>query len=545
MEQKTKRQYNKKKPNETTSTPQEALSTDELYNVFKFAQEYYKTYQGQNGITDGFQGAYNPYLTNQRLSEIGLSPRQITTKELQQAFNAPINNQETLIGYSEFLKFTEMISKRTMLYLGNLPSFDYTFYCPDIENESEYESAEYKQDLKTVKDFLSRFDVRGQFSFINRRTLETDAFYSVFRMNGNNYEFQELPYPYCRITGKNTDWGFLFDFDMNWFLKMGLSLDQYPPIFKQMYKKATQGIDVEKYDPSNPLYQRDGTFALWCQTSPLPKKGNFTCFKWNSDIYASIPFLTPLFNDSINKPLLRELQTNQYIIASQKILVGLIPLLKEQKSGQVKDALAVSPETMGKFLGFLKQGLSDAIKISGVPFADVKDINFQLPEHNMYDEYNRTLSANSGVTSRLMYASDKMTSMETKLSAEIDEMISNSCYAQYSKWLSTMVSSLCTKYRFIFTFKGTKYKEDIKFRRELVKENIAMGIWDDQEIASSLGMNVFELEEHLQSSKKSKIFNLLRLPPNANTMSMGAVGGRPKSSIPSDSADRNNDTIIE
>ena len=139
-------------------------------------------------------------------------------------------------------------------------------------------------------------------------------------------------------------------------------------------------MPLNEYDPSKRIDDRKGTFSTWAQTSPLQKDGGFTCFKFNSDIYAIMPFLTPLFNDAINKGLVREMQNNQYIIASQKILVGLIPLLKDQKSGSVANSLAFDADTMRLYLGFLKKGLNDAIKISGVPFSDVKDINYTLPD---------------------------------------------------------------------------------------------------------------------------------------------------------------------
>src|SRR5699024_1118345 len=116
----------------------------------------------------------------------------------------------------------------------------------------EYQSEEYKRDYQIVKDFLSHFDVRGQFAYVLRRMLTIDAFFGVFRTDGQNYEFQELPNNYCKITGKNLDWGFQFDFDMNWFLRMGLSFDQYPKIFKKMWENVNKD-NLEKYNPANKL----------------------------------------------------------------------------------------------------------------------------------------------------------------------------------------------------------------------------------------------------------------------------------------------------
>lgn len=524
---------------------QEPLTSAQVYDVLAFAENAYRVAYGVDAKFSSFSdfsGAYTPQLTNERLTEIAGNPRNLSSEQLQALLKDPAANQNKLIGYSEFLKFTDAVVKRTLGYLGNLPSFDYTFTCTNINSPEEYSSKEYLEDLQTVKDFLSKFDVRGQFAYINRRTFETDAFYSVFRMDGGRYEFQELPYDYCLLTGKNLEWGFQFDFDLSWFLKMGLSLDQYPPIFKKMYDNVMTTKYGDKYDPSNPLKKRKGTFSLWSQTSSLPNKGNFACFKMNSDIYTSIPFMSPAFMDAINKPLIRSLQNDQYIIAAQKIMIGLIPLLKDQKSGQIKDALAVSPETMGKFLGLLKQGLSNAIKITGAPFEDVKQVEFDTPTTSMYQQASTSLAASSGVTSRLIYSTDRMSATEVVYSAEIDEMISNSVYPQYEKWLSSQINFFTKKYKFSFKFEGTKYSENRKRRLENALKLADKGIVMPDKIAASLGMDIFEMKAHIEQSKYDNFQDLLYLLPNSNTKDYGtSSNGRPKVDIPSDSTERSDD----
>lgn len=532
---------------EETNVENAPLTEQQVYDVLKFAQETYKyAYNNYPLKFDRFDGTYSPYLTNERLSEIGLSPKNLQQKDLKKILESPIGNQENLIGYSEFLKFNDMIAKRTLGYLGNLPAFDYTFTCTNIDSPEEYQSEEYKNDLRIVKDFLSKFDVQGQFSYINRRTFEIDAFYSIFRMDGDRYEFQELPYQYCKITGKNLSWGFQFDFDMSWFDKMGLSIEQYPPIFQKMKRRVEKGKNAKDYNPSNKLNKRKGTYVLWSQTSSLPDKGNFACFKMNSDIYAITPYLTPMFHDSINKPIIRELQNNQYIIASQKIMIGLIPLLKEQKSGQIKDALAVSPETMGQFLGLLKRGLSEAIKITGAPFSDVKQVEFDQPQTSIYDQFSKNQASNSGATSRIIYSSDKMSSSEIELSTELDRIISESVYPQYERWLSSMINYFTKKYKFNFKFKGSKFKSNREKRLDAALKLADKGLVDFQEIASACGENIFTFEEKIMASSYSPIWGKLKLLPNSNTKDYGSTDvGRPKTETPSDSLERSDDYIKE
>lgn len=497
------------------------LTPAEVYNVLEFAQEYYKAaLMKSNDSKNSYPMTFTPQLTNQRLSSIGVSRETTDTFDYKSAFANLIDSQESLVGYSEFLGLTDAVSKRTASYLGNLPAFDYTFVCTNAYDEKDYKSEEYKEDLKAVKQFLAHFNPQAQFISVHRRTLKTDAYFGVFRTDYENFSFQELPYDYCKIVGRNPDWGYIFDFDMEWFLHQGLSINQYPSAFKRLWRNAFGGnVDITDYNPANPLKNRNGSFSLWAQTSPLPSEGNFVCFKFNSDIFATIPFLTTLFGDAANKDLVRALQNDAYIIASQKILIGLIPLLKEQKSGAVRDAVAISPKTMGAFLGLLKQGLSNAVKISGVPFSDVKDISFSLPTTNMYDQYNASEASNAGATSRFVYTSDKLSAAEVKYNALIDQMISEQVYPQYSVWLSTMINGLTKKYKFAFTFVGTRFDREERLNQAEKLAN--RGIFIDQLYASAIGKNKFELEALMLMSKHSSFYDLLRLPPNANTKSLG------------------------
>lgn len=534
---------------ETEQNKNTPLTESQVWDVFKFAQSFYNYAYNNTDVDFAFkdptEGSYTPYLTNERLSEIGLSPTTLSPEQLNALFENPTTNQYQLTGYAEYLRFRDAIAKRTINYLGNLPAFDYTFHCINAKDASEYQTEAFKQDYAIVKDFLSHFDVRGQFSYALRRMLTIDAFFAVFRMDGQNYEFQELPNQYCKITGKNLDWGYQFDFDMNWFLRMGLSFDQYPKIFKKMYENVNKDNQA-KYDPANNLKKRKGTFALWSQTSSLPDKGNFVCFKFDNDIYSISPFLTTMFEDAVNKPYIRALQNDQYIIASHKYLIGLIPLLKEQKSGQVKDALAVSPETMGKFLGLFKKGVAKALKITGAPFSDVKEVQFDLPEKNMYNEVNTIEAGSSGTTSRLIYSSDRQTATEATLSANIDEMIATSVYPALAKWLSSQINWFTKKYKFKFVLEGTKYTNNRQKRLDTALKLADKGIVMPAKIAAAVGMDIFEMTDLIQQSQMNNFRDLLYLLPNSNTKDMGTgnaddLSGRPKVDVPSDSADRNLD----
>lgn len=505
------------------------LNKQELFNVLEFAQSLYNV--------DIFNATgVSPVLTKELIAQITTSSQNITKDRLKQSLKNIGNssNQQSLIGYSEWLQLTEAVAKRTLSYLGNLPSFDYTFTCTNINSIEEYNSEEYKNDLQLVKEFLNKFNVRGQLSYVNRRTLAIDAFYGILRTEGDNWVFQELPYKYCRIAGKTADYGFMFDFNAAWFLKENLTPSDLPKSLRKIYRKAFGNSKQSNKKNSG---------SIWVTTSPLLKEGAFVCFKFDVDNYSTVPFLASLFSDEINKPLVRELQNNQYIIASQKLLVGLIPFIKDAKAGQVKDNLAIDSTTLGMFLALLKRGLSDCIKVAGVPFGDLKDITYDLPENNMYQEYSKSLSTNTGVTSRLIYSDTQLSATEVAYNTEIDEMLVTKIYPQYETWLSTIVNTFTQKYKFKFRFEGTNFSQNRKARMENAMTLADKGMVNFQKIASANGMNIFEFQEQLMFSGSSEIWKSLKLLPNVNTASEGSnESGRPNSGatdVVADSTSRN------
>lgn len=523
---------------------QKPLTDGELLEFLENTMQIMNAYRGMAN-DEGYPQAFTPLLTNSRLDEIGFRPKEISGEALAKIMSDPTSQSELTTAYAQWLQFAEAITKRTLSYMGNLLPFDYTFVCTNAPKDRN--DKEYLKDKQIVKDFLSRFDVKGEFSKVYRISVLKDAYFGIFRMDaGNNYVFQELPSNYCLITGRSADYGFVYDFDMTWFLKQGLSMDQYPEAMKKLWHNVFDGKGGKDYDPSNPLNERDASFATWGQTSPLISDGGFVCFKFNTDTTAIIPFVAPLFNDAILKNFKRQLQNNQDIIASQKILVGLIPLLKNQKSGEVKDAVSMSPPLLRQYLGMLKQGLSDAIKVSGVPFSDLKDINYTLPTKNIYTEANDNLAANSGVTSGLIYTSEKSTAQETLLSSEIDSNMAMQAYPQYATWLSSVVNSLTTKYKFKFTFEGVNFSNNRKERLDTALRLADKGIVLKQKIASAIGVNVFDLDEMLESGQEDGFRDNLYLLLNSNTKDYGENdgAGRPMTDTPSESTDRKDDRVI-
>jgi hypothetical protein len=486
-------------PRKTRQTqPQEQLSERELYDVLEFARNIYN-----NNI---IPNVYTPDLINARMKDMNLNPLAATETDIENALKDPKNNEFKLIGFSEFFTLTSMIYKRLVGYISQMPSFDYTFTCTNITSKEEYKSKKYKKDLQKVYEFLDRFDVKREFKKITNQLLTNEIYYGVLRDDSDfKYIFQELPYSYCKITGRS-EFSLLFDFNMMYFFnQVGISLDMYPPAFKEYYNRILDSKN-NGYNPANSIDKRTGEWVYWVQTSP---EQNMFAFKFNPESITAVPYLAPLFSDVVLAPLTRSLQKNINILKAQKVIVGLIPLLKEIKGGSVKDAIAIDSITLGKFLGLLKAGLHESVKIGGVPFSDIKEIDFDTTNTNIFDDYSKTTAAMSGINSRMVFANDKMSNSETIASINVDEFLATHVYHQFNQFMDYQINKKTSHYRFKFKFEGTEFQSNRQFRLDNALKLSEKGITLPQKIAAAMGIEIPDFYRQLEECQAMEFYSML------------------------------------
>ncbi|MFM9972937.1 MAG: hypothetical protein ACKVQK_31560, partial [Burkholderiales bacterium] len=385
------------------------ISPQEVWNVIEFAQNLYG--YGNNGL---FPGVYTPQLVNASMQNLNLNPQATTSELISDALASPKESEQELIGYSEFLELSSMIYKRVLNYFSGMLAFNFTYVCTNAKPE-DYKTDKYKKDLKRVEHFFDRFDLKNEFSVVMREIMRQEAFFGVFRQDDPyRNTIQELPQQYSLLTGRFS-MGLLFDFNMMLFYQPGMDLSMFPDVFKKMFKKAFgDGKKVNPYNPATTVNKRNSNWIYYVQTSP---KDGFWCFKLFPEQITKIPFLSPFMKDVILQDMIRDLQKNSYIAEASKLLVGSVKMLDNTKSS-VKDALSLSPETLGKFLQLIKSGLPSAIKTVAAPLEGLQGVEF-AGSNDMYDSYLKSTSSSSGVNSRLIYSYDRQNVLETRLSMDI------------------------------------------------------------------------------------------------------------------------------
>jgi len=500
-----------KTPSSTTKTSKsqgEILITEnEAWDVLKFAQELYK-------------GIYTPQLVNQIMQTMTMNPQEATTEKITAALSDPKNNEQQLIGYSEFEELTSMLYKRILYYFSGLISFNFSYSCTNAE-EKDYVGKAYQKDLAIVADFFDKFDLKQEFRNVIKQLFRQEAHFSIFRNDGTyKYVLQELPQNRCLIDGR-WEMGILYSFDMMFFMQAGTDIQMFPPIFKTLFNRAFGNANgTNLYDPAKNINLRNGNWTYYVQTSP---KDNFWCFKLIPEVTTRVPYLSPLLKDVVLQDMIRALQTNSYIAEATKLLAGGVPFLKDAKAS-VKDSISLNPDTLGKFLQLMKSGLSEAIKVIAAPLDNISALEY-TGNDNLYNSYLKNTAGVSGVNSRLLFTTDRQNVVETTLSMDIDINVLRPVLTQFENFLNYFVNQNTKKFEFKFHLNGFNTTLDRKERMQNAKDFMQNGIVIDQMIANAIDMTPFDFRRQLAETRANDFVS--KLTPILMAAQTPAGGGRP------------------
>lgn len=503
-------------------TEQEVNQVLNTFNFLEFANTYRSTYYNSSFFT--------PDTVNQQMKNINMNPIESTIKGIECALNNPKSSEQILRSYSQSTELHNMLYKRLIRYYSDMLSFNMTFVPINAMKEKDFESKAFKDDLRKLEDFCAKFDFKEEFSTVVRQLLRQGVFYSVFRSEGEKYTLQELPADYCKITGRHP-YGLLFDFDMNWFIcNYGVDINMYPKVFKKMYRDVYGRLTRDKdYIPSRPVDKRNSTFVYWHQCSPAD---GFWCWKIDPEIATLVPYFAPLFPDFNFEPIVRNLQNDRYFIDASKIIVGILGMNKDTKSGQTANQFAVTPDTLAQFMGVARQGLNTQIGLLALPVDDVKSVDFSTSDNNISSDYTTNVSKKSTASSDILFSDSKLNTHQSKLASAVDMNFAASMYPMFANFVEYFVNQITDRYKFKIEFHDANIPDDKTERQNRFKMLASMGIVDIQQIARINDMNVFDLSKSLSMSKtfdlEGKLLPLISLNNQSSSSSSGTGEvGRP------------------
>lgn len=451
----------------------ERLTTEEVHEIIQMAEQIYRN-----------AGYYSPFLSNQNLIGINNNPLSPTKDKLNKALSDAPYNTELLRAFSEYSEVRDALYSRTIDYYATMLNFDLHITCRNAKPE-DYDTQEYKDDLNRVYKFLDKFNYKQHFQAMLKEVVRTGVFYGWFRnsmsstkdmnniddvengiKNSNVYTIQEMPHQFCLITGQDEN-TYLYDFDMTYFLRPGVSLGSFDPVFRKYYKETFNSkVDDLDYNPNAPLNKRDGVYAQYHQTSP---EDGAICMVWDYSNATGISPFIPLIKDILTDEQMDKLQTDVNMLAAKGILYGSIGVMTKAKSGEVADQMEFSPKTLTKFLSLVKAGLGDSIAVAAMPTKETKFVQFDNNYTKaIYADQLSTTAGNAASASRIIYSSDKTSQFELQIQVETDYHRVSRLYQQFNNILNLYVNKKTKKFKFNFNLSGSTYN----FIRD--KENQAL-----------------------------------------------------------------------
>lgn len=504
------------------------LNEEQVNEVLEFSERLWAA--EKYGI-DYFPGIYSPWIQNQMLNNLNNNPAIPSIDSIKNALSNYKNQATELQSYVEFMQHWDMIFARTVMSYANMLSFDLMIFPPSDISDEELQSLEYREDLNRIYKFLSKFDYKSEFRKMTIEMLRHETVFTWFRKTkwgnkGMKCALQILPQDRCMLTGY-WEKGMLFDFDMSYFLGIpGVDIDAYDPIFKTYLNRIfEQYPGINQYIPSNPLNKRDGTYALWVQTSP--EDGAWT-FKFDTSNFNSTPFLAPLLKNAFRDEELAELQYNKDLATAHGLLVGEIKTFN-QNTGNKSNQFVIAPEIFSAFMAKVKAGLSKALTAVGMPTENTDFYQYQDYNKDMYSNQLSTTAGTGSSISRVVYSSDRQSNAELQYAVENDYSTMKPLYQQFSNFLSFFANKLTHKYKFDFVFDGSNYEVLREKRIEKLLKFADRGILFNSSVyASALGMQPQHFDVALRQGRLSDMTKYLTVLLNTNTTKDGGLGGRPR-----------------
>lgn len=476
------------------------LSKEDVNYVIDFARAY------GNGIYNSY---LNPDLVSGRMKDINMNPQAAEEAALATAIKEPKNNEKQFRAFSQAFEVSSMIYKRLLSYSANMLSFDIT-YTANAKSPDDYNTAKFKKDLDAVENFLDRFEYKKEFRVVVKEMLRNDTYFGLLRQDlGNKYVLQELPPEYCKITGRWEN-GFLFSFNMYWFLQPGVDIDMYPAFFKKKYKELWQSPNTtQRYNPGLAPELRAG--SVWVYWVDVPVDIG-VCFKMQSEIATNLPYFAPMFADLLLEPLMRNLQKNINMAAASKLVMGQVPFLQKDVKATVRDSISISPALLGQFMALVRNAISESIKVASAPLEDIKGISFD-GDNEMYSKYKRTAVASSGANTNLLFSDEiKPNTVETQLSLNVDEQIVTTLYPYFDEFMEYHINKHARTYRFKFYFEGTDFYLNRSERQEFVWGLFDKGVILYQKIAAAHGMKPSQMRKYMEESAAMDFMGKLTPP---------------------------------
>ncbi len=480
--------------------------------------------QQLNNFNNAF--LFNPFLMNQSLKNLNMQPASQPRERLQQMVDNPQNNEQPLRRFGQYLYFTQMIYKRMIHYLADILTFDW-YPIAKGWDERDIQKPSFKRDFDIMCQWFENFDVKREFRKALLKMVQEDAYFTYLREDSDGDMFlQEMPIDYCTIDGI-WKYGYIYSFDLMYFQQTGVDINGFAPEFKNFYRNLLDMKKNNTYSPNIKVEQRNGRWMYWQQLKP----SKAWVFKFHDLFAGSVPPFLGIFLDFYDMPTLKEISKAKSELEAYKIIIGEIPRLNDNRSGNSKDNFAINPTTLNAFMQLVKTSvLNKYVDFKALPLERIEIYDFdKSPEKtDMVAKGLDNISSQTGLDKSL-FNTTKPNVASLKLSKIVDQEFITRVYSQFANFCTYHVNLRTKKFKFKIVFEGTIH--DAEDRKKQAKEDMALGLITPR-IAANYGMTLKEIKTGMELMKWLKFNESLSPVQTSYTLSSKQVmeknkGGNP------------------
>lgn len=451
----------------------------------------------------------NPIWMNSILKLVSGLPAKYDRERVIEYLKNPIYSEKALKDLAQWLYTNIQQFQRMVNYFATILDFRYFIYPTNLSDPEECNSAAYKKSVKAVYDFLNRFNIKqelGKAMFVS--CLEDSGFWYL-REDAEHISLQRMPTDYSLIVNHGF-LGYVYSFNMVYFLTPGVSLKNFAPEFEFYYREFLLG------EHSIPFY--------WKELEP--DKG--IVFKWNENFAGNLPPLLGLYLDSLEIQNYKDLVKTRSVLDNWKILFQKIPI-KTDKDAKKNDYL-IDKDSAQNYHSNIKNNLPPQTSIITSPM-DVTAIdtagngNIQT-RNSLAGIGNQAFYSGAGSAPQLFGSAEKVGNVGIKMGIMNDITYMLHMYRQFESFINNQLSKRSGKYKFKLEFMDSSiYNQDEQFDRCM---RMAQSGFPASLVAAAGGLSPLQFNQLTIMETGTGLKDLLIPLQSSYTMSGGgSKNGRP------------------
>lgn len=468
------------------------------YQFVKETQNYLNNYRGIISL--------NPFLQNELMKSLYSNPVRYKKEDIEKMIADPKHHEKALRDLSEYIYNKIMSLKRISHYFGNMLEFDWYLEPINADLDSMRTSA-FKRAYKKCLEFIDKIDVKYTYPKIMNVVMLQDTFFAFMRKNDDYIVYQQMPSDYCMITYEN-ELGYGYDFDCSYFMRPGVDIDEYDPIFKEYFEEYRK-TDGFKYG-----------YPFWIRLN----NDIAPVFKFDTNRASSTPPFLGAFTDAIEIEDYKQIYKKNAEIQTTKLLINKIPMKKESNV-HTKDNFAIDAKTAGIFNNIIKESIPEMIiSITSPLEAELLDFNKQGSSKNNIVEEAYSIFFDGVGTSSTLFGDNPTGKTGIRSSQKTDEYFVKHMYKQFERHLNYHLNKISNKFKFRIHFEGTMWDREERFERAFKMVSIGAPL---TYLAVANGKTPTEIENMTNLERAMGLKDNLQLVESIHTAS--PKSGRPKS----------------